>query len=210
MSNKALVGLIVLIGLVGGVMVWGQNNPPAPEENIEITAEPTNFEKSGVITVNNPGQAQGVMSLVYEEPGKPALTKELKLDEVSICAASTGAIACMAMSVTFDAAFHGKHAVVEGIEQEDGSILLRKIRLFEEGQAYLPTSRGRTYIPWINARELILSCNVEMAMQAHDLNVYLTLKDGKKVVAVEPVIDEVFKVVNEAPARCGNIGLATE
>lgn len=48
--------------------------------------QPTeNFARIGNLVQNNPGQKANVWYLVYEEPGKPALFKELNFTERSLC-----------------------------------------------------------------------------------------------------------------------------
>lgn len=49
-----------------------------------------------------------------------------------------------------------------------------------------------------------------MAVQTHELEVYLTLRDGSRVVAREPMIDEVFRVLDGTRPTCGTIPIATE
>jgi len=171
-------------------------------------SEPTDFAEAGVITVNNPGQAQGTIYLIYEKPGAPALSKELVLDAMSVCAAPGGATPCVAMSITFDAVFAGKQAVVEGTEDGD-KVLVRKLRILAEGEEARFAEPGSTFISWYWATELIRKCEIESVMQTHALDVYLTLKNGERVRAVEPLIDEVFKVLQEV-GNCGGIPLATE
>lgn len=131
------------------------------------------------------------------------------MDELSVCSASNGAVPCMAMSVTLDVPFHGKRARVEGIQSEAG-IVLRKLQVIPDGQLALEIDPGDVFISWPHAMSLIKNCEVEMLMQTHALDVYLNLKDGKRVRAVEPVIDEVFSVYDESIAKCGNIPVATE
>jgi hypothetical protein len=65
-------------------------------------------------------------------------------------------------------------------------------------------------ISWEAARQLILNGEVEMVFQAHSLEVWLTLEDGRRVVTTEPSIDEVFTVVEECGDPCAGIALATE
>jgi len=173
-----------------------------------LKSEPTDFARAGVITVNNPGQTQGVMHLVYEEPGAPALSKELVLDGLSICATSNGAMPCLAMSASFDGVFGGKRAVVEGTENGD-KVLLRKLRILAENEEARFAEPGNIFILWYQAAELIRSCEIESVTQTHALDVFLTLKGGERVRAVEPNIDEVFRILQTA-GNCGGIPIATE
>jgi hypothetical protein len=79
-----------------------------------------------------------------------------------------------------------------------------------------PTATGQPAptpesIPWSDAVRLITDCDVTFVMQAHSLDVWLTLRDGSQVRAVEPRIDEVFTVVQDAvTGGCEQIPLGTE
>ncbi|PIR82616.1 hypothetical protein COU20_01490 [Candidatus Kaiserbacteria bacterium CG10_big_fil_rev_8_21_14_0_10_59_10] len=63
-------------------------------------------------------------------------------------------------------------------------------------------------ISWEEAVERIKKCDVDMVFQTHALDVHLYLKSGERVRAVEPSIDEVFRVLQDAP--CPQIPVATE
>ena len=49
-----------------------------------------------------------------------------------------------------------------------------------------------------------------VVMQTHALKVYLTLKDGRTLLSIEPAIDEVMKVIQSCGDPCKNILVATE
>jgi hypothetical protein len=180
-----------------------------PQEVLQ--GKPTNFVQVGVLTfpeVNQVGQSAPYLSYV-SSTNAPTITIKLLLDAESVCASSAGALPCMAMSVDFRTAFGGKRAIVEGIEKED-ELLVRKLRVLEDGDPGLAPGPGLIYIPWPQAVELIKKCIPTMVMQTHSLNVSLTLPDGSVVHSVESTIDEVFEVLNETSGRCGNIPIATE
>ncbi len=54
------------------------------------------------------------------------------------------------------------------------------------------------------------NCEVESIFQTHSKLVTLKLKNGKKVTAYEPQIDDVMKAVEDLNGKCGDIRLATE
>jgi len=203
---------ILVLALIGAG--WWYMQPEPAESTPEIVPEesvsaPTDFSRVGTITVNSPGAAQGEMYLVYEEPGAPALTKRLEFDPLSICAASNGATPCIAMSVTYDVPFGGKRAEVEGIDKGE-TLLVRKLRILADGEDARPSTPGSIFISWPAAVAIIEACQVEMIMQTHALDVYLTIKNGGKVRSVEPTIDTVFGVIDGANTRCGTITVGTE
>jgi hypothetical protein len=57
---------------------------------------------------------------------------------------------------------------------------------------------------------MILNGEVTQVMQTHELKVYLTLKDGRTLLAFEPQIDEVMKVIQSCGDPCSKILIATE
>lgn len=77
------------------------------------------------------------------------------------------------------------------------------------------TPDGRNFIDetnstWEMALLAINNCEVESVFQNHGELVTLKLKNGNKLIAYEPNIDDVMKVVDELNGRCGDIRLATE
>jgi len=176
-----------------------------------INELPTDFAEIGNFVINIPSEDESDLPrIVYEEPGAPALTKKLVFDELSVCQSENRAVMCVAMSVTLDIPFGGKRVLVEGVRQAEDKVLVRRIKAFREGELEFEPILGSIFISWHQARELILGCRVSAVMQTHALDIYLTLKDGREIRAVEPTIDEIFRVVDEAKARCGAIQLATE
>jgi hypothetical protein len=150
-TNKILMAVLVLILLAGGISVYlflnkgdvsdqivctmdakmcpdgsavGRTGPkcefaPCPEDGSVLGPD---FIRTGVITYNNPGQKPGVMYLVYEEPGKPALFKELFIDDKSVCGDRSGEMACEAISAPLGVSFGGKRVQVSGMDK--GSVVL--------------------------------------------------------------------------------------
>jgi hypothetical protein len=65
-------------------------------------------------------------------------------------------------------------------------------------------------IPWDEARLMILAGEVAQVTQLHSLEVTLEMKDGRRLLTVEPEIDDVFDVVDECGEPCADMVLATE
>ena len=63
---------------------------------------------------------------------------------------------------------------------------------------------------WEQAKELILARKVETLTQSHDRTVILTLKDGSQFTTKEPVLDDIFRLVEQCGAKCSEIMIATE
>lgn len=63
---------------------------------------------------------------------------------------------------------------------------------------------------WPFMVEAINNCEAERAFQAHSLMVSVDLKDGRRIVALEPKIDDVLNLVEAAESRCGHVLVGTE
>lgn len=94
-----------------------------------------------------------------------------------------------------------------------------------EGQGYpapgtpaVKTSAGALYpdlkdgdeVYWHQAVTMMQNGEVAKVMQAHSLQVTLTLKDGRALKTVEPEIDAVLQVIKECGDLCQGIQVATE
>ncbi|MEX0682558.1 MAG: hypothetical protein WD904_02945 [Dehalococcoidia bacterium] len=73
-----------------------------------------------------------------------------------------------------------------------------------------PEPTGAEEITWDEALELFEACEVSSAMQAHSLDIWLTLDDGREVHTKEPGIDDLFTVVDGLPEGCAPSSMATE
>ena len=65
-------------------------------------------------------------------------------------------------------------------------------------------------VEWETAVEILNSGDVEMVVQAHSLEVTLTMKDGSEIHTVEPAIDAIFTEIEKCGQPCSQIALATE
>ncbi len=178
----------------------------APVDSVPfVPLPPTDVVQVGALDFYKDGQGQDEMFLVQ----KGEVRTRLLMDEQSFCNTGSGGVECMAMSSMYSTAFSGRRALIDGNKQGD-AILIRKIRILDEGETPRVMPAGTVYIPWMQARNMILGCEVKSMMQSHTGEVYMTLKNGKQVVAIQHVIDDVFKVANESTAKCGDVGIGTE
>ncbi|MCK9352186.1 MAG: hypothetical protein WCT49_03100 [Candidatus Paceibacterota bacterium] len=136
-SKRALIFLSILFAalLLGAFILFfkngkGPSGRPSYKSPVVDMTVPLDFTKTGYITINNPGQKTGVMYLVYEQPGAPALFKELKIDEKSVCIGGFGKMPCMAMNIDWGSAFSGKRAEVKGITKSD-VVVVRQLRVID-------------------------------------------------------------------------------
>ncbi len=208
--KKILIGLGLLIVLVLILLLVNPKDGAVPV-NTDINETPTDFAKIGTFVMDAPTVDEaGLPRLVYEEPGAPALIKKLVFDELSFCQAENGAIACMAMSVTYDIPFGGKRVLIEGINQANDTVLVRKLGIIRDGEPEFVPMTGFVFISWPKAQEFIRDCGVDSIFQSHDLDVKVVLKNQKEYRTVESMIDEVFKVLDEVSGKCGAVMVATE
>jgi hypothetical protein len=214
-SLLVIVIILAVIALGIQALVPGQGEPtgqqPAASSTPigKVSGNATTFASLGTLsfTTSTP-PTDGVM-LSYMEGGARISTTTLYFDELSACAAPNGAQPCLEFNVPLSAPFGGKTVLVEGIHQGEG-IIVRKMMTQEPGDHPHVPEVGRVYISWPQARMFITSCAPKMIMQTHDLDIKMQMADGSFLYAVEPVIDEVFKVTKEAEAECGVIPTATE
>ncbi len=68
-----------------------------------------------------------------------------------------------------------------------------------------PSESVNNFIDWGKAEELILGGKVAKVYHAQTMNVTLVLKDGTEAVTIEPVLDEVFKVIERCGQACSDI-----
>jgi len=63
---------------------------------------------------------------------------------------------------------------------------------------------------WQRIKSSLENCQVSKIMQTHDLEVKAVLKTGETIKAVEPAIDQIFKIAERVEDKCGKIIMATE
>lgn len=63
---------------------------------------------------------------------------------------------------------------------------------------------------WESIKEAIRNCEVVQTFQAHNRDVSAQLKNGGKITAVEPELDDIIKAAESAEPKCGRIMMATE
>jgi len=79
----------------------------------------------------------------------------------------------------------------------------------EAGMLY-PDLKDGDSLEWYQAVGVIFMGQVTKVLQAHSLDVFITLKDGRTLVTVEPQIDDVLKVIEQCGEICKDILIATE
>lgn len=87
--------------------------------------------------------------------------------------------------------------------------------ILKSNPAQCATPDGRTFAQetnstWEQAILAVSNCEVEKVFQTHSRIVTLTLKNGNKLIATEPEIDDIVTISEAAESRCGKIPMATE
>ncbi len=72
------------------------------------------------------------------------------------------------------------------------------------------SGQGEEIDIWESIKQAIGHCEVEKIFQTHDLVVTITLKNGEKLTAIEPQIDDVMIFAQKAELKCGKILMGTE
>jgi hypothetical protein len=65
-------------------------------------------------------------------------------------------------------------------------------------------------LSWEAIKKAINNCEVVEVFQAHNRDVSAELKNGSKLIAVEPMLDDIIDIAITAESKCGRIIMATE
>lgn len=95
------------------------------------------------------------------------------------------------------------------------SCVMAGFPILKSNPAQCQTIDGRIFIQetnsaWEQALSAVNNCEVEKAFQTHGRIVTLTLKNGNKLIAQEPQIDDIIKAVEASESKCGKIPIGTE
>jgi hypothetical protein len=78
------------------------------------------------------------------------------------------------------------------------------------GGGLYPGYADGAIITWEHAIAMVLNGEVASVTQDHQLNVILTLNDGRTLTTTEPAIDEIINVIRSCGDPCKDITIATE
>ncbi|MDD4897478.1 MAG: hypothetical protein PHV26_01970 [Candidatus Pacebacteria bacterium] len=95
------------------------------------------------------------------------------------------------------------------------SCIMAGFPILKSNPAQCQTIDGRTFIQetnstWEQALLTVNNCEVKKVFQKHSLIITLTLKNGNKLIAKEPQIDDIITIVEAAESKCGKIPIGTE
>lgn len=113
--------------------------------------------------------------------------------------------------------FSSESSVEGDLESDDFNIIFpeeirQKISEFEDSSLIAKNKEEaqKNILAWEEIKKLIKDCEVESVFQAHSLEVSAELKNGQKISAIEPKIDYIIDLAQEAGPTCGKIIMATE
>lgn len=179
--------IVMIIGFFAYQQFFSYN---ATKENI-------NFSETGNLIINNPGKESDVWYLIYETPGNSANEAKLSFDEKSSC--NNESDSCLDLIT-------GERVLAKGIE-ENGEVLVRAMEFLNSSGI---NTSGPTGIDWDMALEFLNNCEVSKISINQKKEVYLTLKDGREMFAVESKDIFISGKIKEAEKVCGKIPFVTE
>jgi hypothetical protein len=65
-------------------------------------------------------------------------------------------------------------------------------------------------LSWTDAEKIINNCEIENMGQRHNRTVTLNLKDGRKLLTIEPKLDTIVDIADKLENKCGKIRVSTE
>lgn len=221
MNNRSLAWILLGLVIIMLGAFWLRQTTPTvlpvlPMTSTGVTATGTMLPPVAVELQSKPTDVGLVGTIIFSSGSRmiPFLLqggnrKELTFDVLSACATEISSTPCLLMSTSPDILYENKQVTVDG-ESAGDKILVRKIQTVQQGEIPAVPPKGTVYIAWPEAKQLIEACSVTRVLQTHHLDVQLTLKDGRRVTAVEPRIDEVFPVIFDGEAPCQGMTSATE
>jgi hypothetical protein len=95
------------------------------------------------------------------------------------------------------------------------SCVMAGFSILKSNPAQCQTIDGRTFVQetnstWEQALLAVNNCEVEKVFQTHSRLVTLTLKNGNRLTAREPQIDDIITIVRASESKCGKIPIGTE
>lgn len=127
--TAALIAIAALWYMAWRTAAKGNPSAPASPQAQNTDAVPSDFNRIGIVVFNNPGLKADTPYLVFEEPGAPALAKELVFDAESVCTLNTGSFPCLSITESLKGSFDGRRTTAEGLSRPDGTLLVRKLTL---------------------------------------------------------------------------------
>jgi hypothetical protein len=111
----------------------------------------------------------------------------------------------------------GREKCDELLEQitDFDSCVMAGFSILKSNPAQCQTIDGRTFTQetnstWEQALLAINNCEVGKAFQTHGRIVTLTLKNGNKLIAKEPQIDDIITIIGAVEPKCGKVPIGTE
>lgn len=110
---------------------WTRHGNPAfdiPTVKCDETgSKQINFIKYGYLSDREADQPNSGIYLIYEEPGKPALSEKLEFDGKSICEFSGKKTMCLSLDSTIEITAENKRVLVNGVKELDAVQVIKLI-----------------------------------------------------------------------------------
>jgi len=119
--------IIVILSVAAAVAVWWLQTSEPVDEVLVVSKAGASFSKTGNVVINNPGLEKNVWYLIYEEPGKPALSAKLSFPEGSKCQSAKMNKECRQFSLYL---YAGSRAKVEG-KVRGSEVVVDKLTIVE-------------------------------------------------------------------------------
>ncbi len=166
-------GLVALIVYGLQMMHLNQNVQPSAVDDMILDIDqrlsegraeayrPTDFAEVGTLrfpTPPNPTIREAVLE--YAGPDNATTTVPIVFDGsglMTICVRDNWGLPCAAMSMTYDMAFGGKRAAVEGV-MENGKVLMQKLHVYGPDEQIVKPAIGTTYVNWDDAVAALNTC----------------------------------------------------
>lgn len=209
-------GLVALIVYGFQLMHLSQNVEPSAVDSMildidqrlsEDSAEarrPTDFAEVGTLrfpTLPNPTIREAVLE--YAGPDNTTTSVPIVFDGsglMTICVRDNWGLPCAAMSMTYDAAFGGKRAVVEGVV-EDGKVLMHKLRVYGPDEQVVKPAIGTTYVEWEDVVSALNTCRKVKTVfdNQSEKTVRLTFwNDSATWEALQPLRESLLTALDDA------------
>ncbi len=190
-----------LYGTKGAITLGNQFSSPEAAERFL----PTDFVQIGTLRFPKPANPT-VSEAVLEYVGvdKATTTIPVVFDWLTICAAENGAVPCMAMSMTYDAAFGEKRVTIEGIRMDE-HVLIRKLHAYAPTDGIVPPVPGIIFVDWPEVVSAFNTCKVKaISENSTERTVQLNFwKSPETWESLQPLKGSLYAAMEAAEKNCG-------
>ena len=130
--KKITLFTIAVVVVFGAILLFiGLDEKSQGLTDVDTSTGDISFVQEGYVSQAEGSSANGGLSLVYEKPGAPALSKKLSFDEDSKCVFKNQPTPCLALNATIKGSVGDQRVSVEGIENGQ-TVLVRTLTVVEK------------------------------------------------------------------------------